>query len=485
MSSSIVLGVHSPLEASLVEQLGGAGIWVSGFSISAACFGLPDEDAARIDDKLLIIERILKSSQIPAIVDIDSGSNDVGEFAHLLSSLSEMGAYAVCVEDERTPKVSALYESDQDLLTSEQFSERVAFVDERFAGKVIARTNGLVRGYPATHVCEKIDHLLNNVPEVSDVALHGDNPNLMLTVIEKYPNLNFSIIMTLLDEEKTNAARELRVDHLIFGHDLLFASIVETSHVARQLIQTGTSPVDRSAARHLIDTLVGRTATLSDISNEMLEYYNERAPEYEDWYDREGIYDKGETLNERWSKDVDHVASVLQKIESQSIIEFAAGTGKWTKLLARKNQILPTDASSKMLDENFKNTGIKGLIIDIYQDLPDALLGKFTACFFGFLISHVPRGKIEALFERIDQALSPPGGQVTILDSYYNPTELNCLSHSNDIQLRTLKDGRTFRVVKHYFTRVELETMADKYLADWSIEFTKDYFFILTGTRKL
>ena len=68
-----------------------------------------------------------------------------------------------------------------------------------------------------------------------------------------------------------------------------------------------------------------------ELLREQVRYYRERAPEYDQWFLRQGRYDRGEDLNRRWFAEVDQVAAALSGLgELGSVLELAAGTGQWT-----------------------------------------------------------------------------------------------------------------------------------------------------------
>ncbi len=482
MAIERIIGVHSPLEARIVEHMGGAVLWVSGYSVSAACFGLPDLDLIKPHDKLRIVERIADATTLRMIVDADGGLENQADFAAFLEELSRLGIDAVCVEDEQIPKTSALYPSDVPLLSPDEFYERIRFVVENSDLRVIARTNAIVRGHTTPEITDRLK-LVNSVKGVSAIALHGSNIQRISSIISEFPDTKFYLITTLLKESDLGAIEKMPLAGLIFGHDMLFASVLEQSKTARRIMQMGLPLPTRKAASDLVDALVGYSEKHSQIEEEMKLYYADRAPEYDDWYDRLNAYEKSPKLNQMWFDDLQTLERVLKRISGENILELGAGTGRWSKLLLERNTLTATDAAEEMLEINRLQTGVRGRLLDIFLDPPRWLRGQYTACFFSFLISHIPPSRMKNLIAVVDAALPMEGGRIVIVDSYYNPTELNCLSHKDDIQIRALKDGRSYRVYKHYYTQAELEAFANRYLEKWSLSFTENYFFVLDGKR--
>ena len=44
---------------------------------------------------------------------------------------------------------------------------------------------------------------------------------------------------------------------------------------------------------------------------EQIEYYRARAPEYDEWFYRRGLYDRGTALNAAWQREITQVQDAL------------------------------------------------------------------------------------------------------------------------------------------------------------------------------
>jgi len=71
------------------------------------------------------------------------------------------------------------------------------------------------------------------------------------------------------------------------------------------------------------------------ILNEQMAYYRARAGQYDEWFFRQGRYDRGAKPNARWHEQVRQLRSALEGFcPAGEVLELACGTGLWTQQLA-------------------------------------------------------------------------------------------------------------------------------------------------------
>jgi len=102
--SLIVPGAGTPLEALAIERAGFEALYLSGYAIAAWRHGLPDIGllgAGELMDALYAVKRV---SNLPIIVDADTGYGDVTSVYANVRLLEAAGAAAIQIEDQVWPK---------------------------------------------------------------------------------------------------------------------------------------------------------------------------------------------------------------------------------------------------------------------------------------------------------------------------------------------------------------------------------------------
>ena len=84
------------------------------------------------------------------------------------------------------------------------------------------------------------------------------------------------------------------------------------------------------------------------ILKQQLEYYRARAAEYDQWFNRQGRYDRGPTSNQQWRNEVEISRRALRQFQPNGrVLEIACGTGIWTEELARLCLLYTSDAADE------------------------------------------------------------------------------------------------------------------------------------------
>ncbi|RJR16094.1 class I SAM-dependent methyltransferase [Candidatus Microgenomates bacterium] len=227
--------------------------------------------------------------------------------------------------------------------------------------------------------------------------------------------------------------------------------------------------------------------TRNTILEEQVNYYRQRATEYDEWFLRLYRYDEGKTKNARWFAEVTEVQKALQQFNpSGTVLELACGTGWWTQELVKyAEHIIAVDASNEVITINKQKVGTDKttfITADLFNWHPDK---QYDVVFFSFWLSHVPTYLFDAFWQLVDRALKP-GGRVFFIDSLSSEKSHKAFTINNPrnaTSTRKLKDGRIFNVIKVFYKPSELKKRL--YKLGWKIEVkrTKNYFMYGFGGK--
>lgn len=192
-----------------------------------------------------------------------------------------------------------------------------------------------------------------------------------------------------------------------------------------------------------------------NILEQQVAYYRARANEYDEWFLREGRYDRGEEHRKAWLADAAEVQAALRQAgPNGKVLELACGTGLWTQqLLPFSDELTAVDASPEMLDLCRKRVGpdkVEFIQADLFDWQASA---TYDFVFFGFWLSHIPADRFAAFWELVANALKP-AGRVFFVDSLFTESSTAAdhkrIGRSGTAE-RKLNDGRSFEIVKIFY----------------------------------
>ena len=103
---SFLMEAHSGLSAKVAAQAGFEGIWASGLSISAM-LGVRDANEASWTQVLEVVEFMNDASDLPILLDGDTGYGNFNSVRRLVTKLEQRGVAGVCLEDKVFPRPTA------------------------------------------------------------------------------------------------------------------------------------------------------------------------------------------------------------------------------------------------------------------------------------------------------------------------------------------------------------------------------------------
>jgi methylisocitrate lyase len=140
-----VVGAINAYTARMAEATGFRALYLSGGGVAANSLGMPDLGISTMDDVLIDVRRITDATNLPLLVDIDTGWGSAFNIARTIRSMIKAGAAAVHIEDQVGAKRCG-HRPGKELVAADEMVDRIkaavdARTDEEFV--IMARTDAL------------------------------------------------------------------------------------------------------------------------------------------------------------------------------------------------------------------------------------------------------------------------------------------------------------------------------------------------------
>jgi phosphoenolpyruvate phosphomutase len=200
-----IMEAHSGLSARIVQEQGFKAIWGSGLSVSAS-LGVRDNNEASWTQVCEVFEYMSNATDIPILVDADTGYGNFNNARMLVKKLEQIGIAGACIEDKLFPKTNSLLDerSAQPLADMKEFANKITAMkdtqtDENFC--VVARIESFIAGWPLEEALARANayseagadailvHSKKKTPEdIENFMKHWDKPTPIVIVPTNYPN---------------------------------------------------------------------------------------------------------------------------------------------------------------------------------------------------------------------------------------------------------------------------------------------------------
>jgi len=145
-----LLEAHNGITAKIGEEAGFKGLWAGGLCMSAQ-YGVRDSNEASWTQVLEMLEFMADATQVPILLDGDTGYGNFNNVRRLVRKLEQRGIAAVCIEDKIYPKTNSFIDGNkQQLADIDEFCSRIkagkdAQADDAFA--IITRVEAFIAGW--------------------------------------------------------------------------------------------------------------------------------------------------------------------------------------------------------------------------------------------------------------------------------------------------------------------------------------------------
>ena len=147
-----IVGAINAYSAMLAERAGYRCIYLSGAGVANASYGLPDLGMTSLNDVLEDARRITAATELPLLVDIDTGWGGAFNIARAVRSMTDAGVAGIHIEDQVAQKRCG-HRPNKEIVSVGEMADRIkAAVDAKTDAEfiVMARTDALaVDGFNA------------------------------------------------------------------------------------------------------------------------------------------------------------------------------------------------------------------------------------------------------------------------------------------------------------------------------------------------
>ncbi len=230
---------HNGLSAKIVEEAGFHGIWASGLSISAQ-FGVRDNNEASWTQVLDNLEFMSDATQIPILLDGDTGYGNFNNMQRLIRKLEQRQIAAVCIEDKLFPKTNSFLKGEaQPLADMDEFCGKIkagkdAQSDPDFC--IIARVEAFICGWGLAEAMRRAEAY--HQAGADGILIHSALavPDEILSFKQEWADrCPVVIVPTKYYSTPTDVFRQHGISLVIWANHMLRAAIATMQTTARTL----------------------------------------------------------------------------------------------------------------------------------------------------------------------------------------------------------------------------------------------------------
>ncbi|MDG9667875.1 methylisocitrate lyase [Hahella sp. CR1] len=142
-----IVGAINAYCAMMAERVGHQAIYLSGGGVANASFGLPDLGMTSMNDVLEDVRRITAASELPLLVDIDTGWGGAFNISRTVKEMIRAGAAAVHIEDQVAQKRCG-HRPNKEIVSQEEMVDRIKAAADARTDKdffIMARTDAFAQ----------------------------------------------------------------------------------------------------------------------------------------------------------------------------------------------------------------------------------------------------------------------------------------------------------------------------------------------------
>jgi phosphoenolpyruvate phosphomutase len=236
---NFLLEAHSGLSAKIAEEAGFAGIWASGLSIAAA-LGVRDNNEASWTQVLEVAEFMNDATNIPILLDGDTGYGNFNSLRRLVRKLEQRGIAGVCIEDKLFPKSNSFIRGKaQPLAEIEEFCGKIRAGkdtqrDDDFV--IVARVEAFIAGWGLDEALRRAEAYTRAGADAILIHSALRDPSEVLAFKQAWgERAPVIIVPTKYYNTPTEVFRAAGFSLVIWANHLMRSSLVAMQQTAREI----------------------------------------------------------------------------------------------------------------------------------------------------------------------------------------------------------------------------------------------------------
>ena len=186
-----VAGAINPYSALLAKKTGIKALYISGAGVANASFGLPDLALTSLDNVLEDLRRIRGISNLPILVDCDTGWGSALNISKTTKEMISAGASGIHIEDQVSEKRCG-HRPNKEIVSTEEMCDRMkaardAITDDEFM--LMARTDAFAN--------EGINGTIERAQKYVEAGANALFPEA-ITSLEDYKTLSDTVSVPIL-----------------------------------------------------------------------------------------------------------------------------------------------------------------------------------------------------------------------------------------------------------------------------------------------
>eukprot|EP00758_Cryptobia_borreli_P010075 Tbor_TRINITY_DN5535_c0_g1::TRINITY_DN5535_c0_g1_i1::g.13665::m.13665/K01841/pepM; phosphoenolpyruvate phosphomutase len=236
-----LMEAHSGISAKIVEETGFKGIWGSGLSISAQ-MGVRDNNEASWTQVTDVLEMMSDVTNIPILVDADTGYGNFNNARRLVKKLEKIGIAGACIEDKLFPKTNSLINERgaQPIADITEFSNKIRAMkdtqtDENFC--VVARVESFIAGWPVEEALKRANAYAEAGADAILMHSKKSDPSDIESFMKHWDNTKAPVIIVPTNYPTTPVSRfeELGISSVIWANHNVRASIAAMQKTSKEI----------------------------------------------------------------------------------------------------------------------------------------------------------------------------------------------------------------------------------------------------------